>query len=78
MKEIVDVCTLDDYKLKLTFNNGEIRVKDMKPHLDKGIFKILKDKSVFSKVKINFGTVSWDNDIDMCADFLYETSVPIE
>lgn len=78
MREIIEVEGLEDYQLKLTFDNGEIKIKDMKPYLDKGIFKKLKDKKVFNNVKIKYGTVSWENDIDMCADSLYETSKTIE
>lgn len=78
MREIIEVEVLEDYQLKLTFDNGEIKIKDMKPYLDKGIFKKLKDKKVFNNVKIKYGTISWENDIDMCADSLYETSKTIE
>ena len=77
MREIIEVETLEEYQLKLTFDNGEIKIKDMKPYLDKGIFKKLKDKKVFNNVKIKYGTISWENDIDMCADSLYETSKTI-
>lgn len=78
MREIIEVEVLEDYQLKLTFDNGEIKIKDMKPYLDKGIFKKLKDKKVFNNVKIKYGTISWENDIDMCADSLYATSKTIE
>lgn len=78
MREIIKVEALEDYKLILTFDNGEVKIKDMKPYLDKGIFKKLKDINIFNNVKIKFGTISWENDIDMCADSLYETSKNIK
>lgn len=78
MREIIKVETLEDYQLMLTFDNGETKIKDMKPYLDKGIFKKLKDINVFNNVKIKYGTISWENDIDMCADSLYKTSKTIE
>ena len=74
MKKIKEVEVLSDYKLLLTFDNKEKRIKDMKPYLDKGIFQKLKDKNFFNQVKISFGTISWGEQIDMCADSLYETS----
>lgn len=46
----------------------------MKPLLNQGVFKSLKDKKIFNSVKLAFGTVCWNNDIDLCADYLYETS----
>ena len=78
MREIIEVEALEEYQLKLTFDNGEIKIKDMKPYLDKGIFKKLKDIKVFNNVKIKYGTISWENDIDMCVDSLYETSKTID
>lgn len=78
MREIIKVEALEDYKLMLTFDNGEVKIKDMKPYLDKGVFKKLKDINIFNNVKIRFGTISWENDIDMCADSLYETSKNIK
>ena len=32
---------------------------------------------LFNKVDIKYGTISWGEDIDMCADNLYETSKKI-
>lgn len=50
------------------------KIKDMKPYLDKGVFKKLKNINFFNSVEIKFGTISWGEDIDMCADSLYGTS----
>jgi hypothetical protein len=44
----------DNYLLLLTFENGEERQFDMKPYLDIGIFKELKDPSLFKTVKTSF------------------------
>ena len=74
MIKIVEVKPIEDYKLLLTFDNNVKKIKDMKPYLDKGVFKKLKDKQFFKKVKISFGTITWGDEIDMCADSLYETS----
>ena len=78
MREVIKAEAIENYKLKLTFDNGETKIKDMKPYLDKGIFRKLKDINIFNNVKIKYGTVYWENDIDMCADSLYETSETIE
>ena len=74
MKEIIKVEPLKDYKLLLTFSNNEKKIKDMKPYLDKGVFKKLKNIEFFNNVEIKYGTISWGEDIDMCADSLYNTS----
>jgi len=75
--EAIEVVTNDDYTLTITFDNGEIRIFDMKPYLDKGIFTELKDMTYFKKAKIDDMTVSWNNKQDICPDVLYEDSVPI-
>ena len=74
MKEIIKVEPLKDYKLLLTFNNNEKKIKDMKPYLDKGVFRKLKNINFFNTVEIKFGTISWAENIDICADSLYDTS----
>ena len=74
MKEVIKVEPLKDYKLLLTFNNNEKKIKDMKPYLDKGVFKKLNNINFFNTVEIKFGTISWGENIDMCADCLYDTS----
>lgn len=55
------VKTLNEYKLVLTFENGEIRLFDMNPYLEKGIFRELKDVSLFKSARISFDTVEWGN-----------------
>lgn len=74
MREIINVKILEDYKLLLTFNNNEKKIKDMKPYLNKGIFKKLNNIEFFNNIKIIYGSISWNGEIDMCADSLYETS----
>lgn len=39
MRKIVDVEVLENYELLLTFDNNIKKIKDMKPYLEKGVFK---------------------------------------
>ena len=71
---VVDVKPLDDYKLELTFENKEIRIFDMKPYLDKGIYKELKDERKFKSVRVSFDSIEWCNQADIDPEFLYERS----
>ena len=50
----------------------------MKPLLDKGVFKKLKNKKRFNSVKIRFGTIYWEKEIDLCPDVLYEDSEEVK
>ncbi len=66
-----------DYTLNLVFSNGEVRVFDVKPYLELGIFRELKDRSLFNSVKPFLGSIQWQNGQDFCPDTLYLESVPI-
>lgn len=72
---IIDVKPLRDYQLLLTFENDEKRIFDMKPYLDKGIFKELKDEKKFKSVRISFDSIEWCNQADIDPEILYEGSV---
>ena len=74
MKKIVNVYPLDNYEILVEFEGGEKRIKDMKPYLNKGVFSKLNDKEFFKGVKVVFDSVSWNDEIDMCADSIYESS----
>jgi hypothetical protein len=67
-----------DYTLTLTFTNGEIKVFDVKPYLDKGIFRELKDRNEFNSVRPFLGSIQWRNGQDFCPDMLYLDSRKLE
>ncbi|MEK7271069.1 MAG: DUF2442 domain-containing protein [Planctomycetota bacterium] len=68
----------DDFTLTLQFDNGETRRFDMRPHLDFGVFRELKDPSYFKTVRVAYGTVQWPHAQDICPDTLYLESVPCQ
>ena len=65
------VTAVNDYQLIIRFTNAEEKVFDMKPYLDKGVFKALRDDFFFRKAHVSWGTVVWDDDVDMSPDTLY-------
>jgi hypothetical protein len=73
---IIDVKPLKDYFLLLKFENNEEKIFDVKPYLEIGKFRELKDKNLFNSVKINFDTIEWANCIDLDPELLYEKSLP--
>ena len=68
---VKEVYPLDNYQLRLIFTNGEEKVFDTKPYLDKGVFQQLKDPKEFKSVRPFMGSILWNNDIDLCPDTLY-------
>ena len=74
MEAVVFVKTSDDFELTLKFNTGEERLFDMKPYLDKGNFKRLKNLSLFNQAYVAFDTVCWPGNLDIAPATLYDKS----
>ena len=67
-----------DYTITLLFTNDEIRLFDVKPYLEFGIFNELKDMRLFNSVRPFLGSIQWQNGQDFCPDTLYLDSVSCE
>lgn len=82
MKEVISVTPLKNYRLLVEFDNRERRIKDITPLLDKPAFIPLKNIAFFNTVSVVYGAVTWQddegNEIDLCPDNTYLTSVPLE
>ncbi len=65
-----------DYTLSLIFTNDERKIFDVKPYLDRGVFRELQDIKLFNTVKPFLGSIQWIHQQDFCPDTLYEESVP--
>lgn len=70
----------NDYTLTITFTNGEVKLFDVSPYLDKGFFRGLREKDQFYSVRAVLGSVLWQSGQDFCPDTLYEdgTTLPKE
>ena len=79
MHWIIDVSYIEDYKLKLKFENNEYKLVDLQPHLDGKIFEPLQDIAYFKSVALNrdIDTIVWPNNADFSPDFLYEIGQPM-
>jgi hypothetical protein len=80
--EIVSAVARDDFSVVLTFDNGEVRVLDMKPRIkEKTAFAFLSDIGSFKGMYLdNCQCVSWDsapnNRASLTADLCYLESTP--
>lgn len=89
-KKIVSVNANDDFTLTLNFDNGEIRLFDMKPILEDGsVFIPFRDINNFRWVNLDDcnsvcwdvdpdidSEIYWDNKVDLCPDSCYIDSIP--
>jgi hypothetical protein len=75
---VTKVSAASEYVLLIEFENGENKCLDMKPYLEFGVFKRLKDPASFNRVRVAFDTVEWDAGIDLDPEFVYQKSVEVE
>jgi len=73
MKKLVKVTPLEEFKVQL-YCQDEVRVYDCSSLLNTGDFIRLRDKKFFSKVFVNFDTISWPNDLEIDPEVLYQDS----
>ena len=75
--DAVHVKALSDYCLEVVFENGERRGFDMKPFLSYPAFSPLTEQSLFMKAHVAYGTVIWNDEIDISPDTLYLRGRPV-
>jgi len=68
---VKEVIPGEDYVLSVVFENGENGHLDMKPFLDFGIFRRIKDYEVFRRVRVVFDTIEWDCGVDLDPEYVY-------
>lgn len=70
---VKDVGHVSEYKLLLSFDDGSIRLVDLRDHLIGRIFEPLLDIDYFRTVRVDpdLDTIVWDNGADLSPGFLY-------
>ena len=61
-----------DYILKLTFNDGAVKLVDFTPLMQKGICRKLQDMDYFRSFRLDPFTVDWNDEIGFAPERLYE------
>ncbi len=77
---VESVESIEDYILRLVFNDDTCKDVDLKDELYGDIFEPLKDIKFFQQVKVNpdTNTIEWPNGADFAPEFLHETGVLIK
>ena len=63
---------LGDYRIRLWFNNGEVRIVDLANSLRGEAFRPLHDLDYFKQFSIRFNTIEWENGADFAPEYLYD------
>ena len=66
---------LKNYILKIEFESKEVRLFDVKPYLNFGIFTELKNEKYFNDVRTCLDSITWKNGQDFSPETLYLKSV---
>ena len=76
---VVAAEAIDNYMLRLTFNNGSVKTFDCKPLIQQfPVFGPLQDIQKFHNIALDGWTVTWENgSIDIAPEYLYEKGVTV-
>ena len=74
-RAVKEVTANEDYTLTVVFDNDDTGILDMKPMLDFGVFRQLKDYETFKRVRVAFDTIEWDCGVDLDPEFVYAKCV---
>ena len=69
---------LPDYHMYVELENGQKGIFDLKPYLDRGVFRELGDVHYFNQVDIFLGAVTWPNEQDIAPETLLAEMVNLE
>jgi hypothetical protein len=70
---VTNAIYIGDYKVEVSFNDGRKGVADLSDALKGPVFNPLKDKTIFSQLKVNevLETITWPNGIDLAPEYIY-------
>ncbi len=74
MSKLLGLCRT----LRIYVEIGRIGVFDLKPYLDPGVFRELRDVHYFNQVGILFGAVTWPHEQDIAPETLLAEMVSLD
>ncbi len=71
--DIIKAEYIEEYKIKLTFEDGSDGIVDLSTYKDKNnVFKSFLDQVYFTDFKVEYGTLVWGNgELDIAPETLY-------
>ena len=72
---VVEVLALPRHRLRVSFADGtagEVDVSRLVFGRRPGVFKALRDPSVFDRVRVSHGAVTWPGEVDLAPDAMYD------
>lgn len=75
--DVQTVKPLPDHRIAVELKDGRRGVFDLKPYLDHGVFRELKDQVYFRRVGIALGAVTWPHGQDIAPETLLAQLQPL-
>lgn len=73
MNDVINVEYKGNYTFYIVFDNGAAGDVDFSEYVARGfVFAQLRNKAFFKQAKIEGGTISWPNGVDIAPETLYE------
>ncbi len=66
--KVISVAPLENYILLIELSDNSKGTFDMKPYLDFGSYKALKDNEYFKKVRVQAGDITWPDEQDIAPE----------
>ena len=77
--KILDVEIVENYKIKLNYETGEVKLFDVSPYIQGAWYKELADKKYFNTIHIiSHGKgIAWEHGQDIAPHELYEMGISV-
>ena len=73
MTKVINAEYIDNYNIRLVFDNNKTGIVDFLPLIEsdpRKILKELRDKKIFSNFTLACNTITWSNGVDIAPDYL--------
>jgi len=74
LPSVVRAKYVDNYRIKLAFNDGTAGIVDFAKWLEGSVFQPLQELAYFQRFFLDGGTISWPNGADIAPETLYEAA----
>jgi len=77
--DVIEVEVIGNHRLKVVFDDGEVRTVDLADHLHGPVFEPLKDQEKFAQVRVDpeLGTITWPTGADLDPIVIYRGLPPL-
>ena len=66
---------IDNSRIEVTFQNGTIGIFDCTPYFKDPFWRSLTEPAFFSQVRVEGGTLTWPNDVDIAPEEVWADAV---